>query len=97
MLYLYRYTKKKKKILAEVVGFRDEMVILMPFTAVSDIGPGCIVEGSGRSLEIKVGSGLIGKVVDPLGHPIDDSAASKRTCYGSGGSRSTQPYGKASD
>jgi flagellum-specific ATP synthase len=65
--------KKKNRILAEVVGFRDEMVILMPFTAVSDIAPGCIVEGSGRSLEIKVGSGLIGKVVDPLGHPIDDS------------------------
>ncbi|MGE7766386.1 flagellar protein export ATPase FliI [Peribacillus sp. NPDC096540] len=76
----YIYTgiqKKKKKILAEVVGFRDEMVILMPFTAVSDIGPGCIVEGSGRSLEIKVGSGLIGKVVDPLGHPIDDSVLPK--------------------
>ncbi|MEJ9231124.1 flagellar protein export ATPase FliI [Peribacillus butanolivorans] len=76
----YIYTgiqKKKKKILAEVVGFRDEMVILMPFTAVSDIGPGCIVEGSGRSLEIKVGSGLIGKVVDPLGHPIDDSLLPK--------------------
>ncbi|MCO0596821.1 flagellar protein export ATPase FliI [Peribacillus butanolivorans] len=76
----YIYTgiqKKKKKILAEVVGFRDEMVILMPFTAVSDIGPGCIVEGSGRSLEIKVGSGLIRKVVDPLGHPINDSLLPK--------------------
>ncbi|MFJ7638593.1 flagellar protein export ATPase FliI [Peribacillus sp. NPDC097206] len=76
----YIYTgiqKKKKPILAEVVGFRDEMVILMPFTAVSDISPGCIVEGSGRSLEIKVGSGLIGQVVDPLGFPIDHSLLPK--------------------
>ena len=76
--YIYTGVQKKKKpILAEVVGFRDEMVILMPFTAVSDISPGCIVEGSGRSLEIKVGSGLIGQVVDPLGFPIDHSLLPK--------------------
>ncbi|MGM9956218.1 MAG: flagellar protein export ATPase FliI [Peribacillus sp.] len=76
--YIYTGVQKKKKpILAEVVGFRDEMVILMPFTAVSDISPGCIVEGSGRSLEIKVGSGLIGQVVDPLGFPIDQSLLPK--------------------
>ena len=69
--------KKKRPILAEVVGFKDEMVILMPFTAVSEIAPGCIVEGSGRSLEVKVGSGLIGKVIDPLGMPIDESMLPK--------------------
>lgn len=62
-----------KTILAEVVGFRDEMVILMPFTAVHNISPGAIVEGTGQSLEIKVGNGLIGKAIDPLGNPIDDS------------------------
>ncbi len=68
---------KQNRILAEVVGFRDEMVILMPFTAVSDISPGAIVEGTGRTLEIKVGRGLIGKVIDPLGLPIDHSILSK--------------------
>ena len=68
---------KKKTILAEVVGFRDEMVILMPFTAVNDISPGAIVEGTGRPLEIKVGRGLIGKAVDPLGQPIDHSLLPK--------------------
>lgn len=76
----YIYTgihNKKKTILAEVVGFRDEMIILMPFTAVSDISPGSIVEGTRRTLEIKVGRGLIGKVVDPLGHTIDHSSLPK--------------------
>ncbi len=68
---------KEKKILAEVVGFRDEMVILMPFTAVSDISPGAIVEGTGRTLEIKVGRGLIGKVIDPLGQSIDHTILPK--------------------
>ncbi len=66
-----------KSILAEVVGFRDEMVILMPFTAVSDISPGAIVEGTGRPLEVKVGRGLIGKVVDPLGQSIDHTILPK--------------------
>lgn len=68
---------KKKKILAEVVGFRDEMVILMPFTAVSEISPGAIVEGTGKPLEIKVGRGLIGKVIDPLGQLIDHTLLPK--------------------
>lgn len=69
--------KNKKTILAEVVGFRDEMVILMPFTAVNDISPGSIVEGTRRTLEIKVGRGLIGKAVDPLGQPIDHTTLPK--------------------
>lgn len=68
---------KEKKIQAEVVGFRDEMVILMPFTAVSEISPGAIVEGTGRPLEIKVGRGLIGKVIDPLGQLIDHTLLPK--------------------
>ena len=50
----------------------------MPYTAVSDISPGAIVEGTGRTLEIKVGRGLIGKVIDPLGHSIDHTILTKR-------------------
>lgn len=65
---------RKKVILAEVVGFKEEMVILMPYTSLSEISPGSIVEASGKPLEIKVGTGLIGKAIDPLGQPIDGSA-----------------------
>lgn len=61
------------KIKAEVVGFREETVVLMPFTHVNDISPGSMVEATGRPLEIKVGEALIGKIVDPLGNPIDES------------------------
>jgi flagellum-specific ATP synthase len=72
--YIYPSEKKSdKKIQAEVVGFRDEMVILMPFTHLSEIAPGSLVESEGKPLEIKVGSPLIGKVVDPLGMPMDGS------------------------
>jgi len=72
--YIYPSQKQSdKKILAEVVGFRDEMVILMPYTHLSEIAPGSLVESEGKPLEIKVGSALIGKIVDPLGMPMDGS------------------------
>nr|WP_106784194.1 flagellar protein export ATPase FliI [Lysinibacillus timonensis] len=58
-------------ILAEVVGFNGENVILMPYTSIREISIGCLVEGTGHPLEIKVGPELIGKVLDSLGNPFD--------------------------
>ncbi|WP_163101506.1 flagellar protein export ATPase FliI [Peribacillus alkalitolerans] len=63
----------KRKIRAEVVGFREENVILMPYTAVNEISPGALVEATSASLEIKVGTDLIGQVLDSLGNPLDGS------------------------
>lgn len=62
-----------QEILAEVVGFKDDIVVLMPFTSLKDIAVGCLVEGTGNPLEIKVGTELIGKVLDSMGRPIDGS------------------------
>lgn len=64
-------------ILAEVVGFNDEFVVLMPYTSIREISIGCLVEGTGRPLEIKVGPELIGKVLDSMGNPIDGSVLPK--------------------
>jgi flagellum-specific ATP synthase len=76
--YIHVGSKNRKKtIQAEVVGFREEIVILMPYTAVIDISPGCIVEGTSNPLEIKVGNALIGKVIDSLGVPLDGSLLPK--------------------
>jgi flagellum-specific ATP synthase len=61
-------------ILAEVVGFKDETVILMPFSSLRDISTGCLVEGTGAPLEVKVGHELIGKVLDSMGNPYDGYA-----------------------
>lgn len=63
--------RKKRVIQAEVVGFRDEKVILMPYTSVNDIAPGSLVEATLKPLEIKVGPALIGSVVDALGDSLD--------------------------
>ncbi|SFA74062.1 MULTISPECIES: flagellar protein export ATPase FliI [unclassified Bacillus (in: firmicutes)] len=75
--YIYVGNKTKRKIQAEVVGFRDENVVLMPYTTVSDISPGSLVEATLKPLEVKVGSGLIGAVIDSLGQPLNGSMLPK--------------------
>ena len=60
-------------IYAEVVGFKDNRIPLMPFEAVDGIAPGCIVENTGKPLMIKVGPELLGKSLDGLGNPSDGS------------------------
>ncbi|MGE7089894.1 flagellar protein export ATPase FliI [Lysinibacillus sp. NPDC048646] len=64
-------------ILAEVVGFKDEIVVLMPFTSLREISIGCLVEGTGAPLEVRVGPELIGKVLDSMGNPIDGTLLPK--------------------
>ncbi len=77
LCYIYTGVNKTTKIPAEVVGFKDENVLLMPFEQVSDISPGSIVEATNKPLMVKVGSGLIGKVVDAFGNPLDDTMLPK--------------------
>ena len=60
-------------IYAEVVGFKDNRILLMPFESVDGIAPGCTVENTGKPLMIKVGSKLLGKTLDGLGNPSDGS------------------------
>ena len=56
---------------AEVVGFREGSVLLMPVGEMQGIGPGCEVVATGRQLRVKVGMELLGRVLDGLGNPID--------------------------
>lgn len=63
-----------ERITGEVVGFRDEQVMLMPLGESQGIGPDCEVVTSGKPFSIKCGWGLLGRVVDGLGRPIDGGA-----------------------
>jgi len=65
--------KGGEPILAEVVGFRDNRVVLMPLGDLHAVGPGCDVVTTGRPLTVQVGSELLGKVLDGLGRPLDGS------------------------
>ncbi len=57
--------------LAEVVGFKDELSVLMPLGEVDGIGPNSEVEATGRPLSIPCGEGLLGRVLNGIGEPID--------------------------
>ncbi|WP_040347407.1 flagellar protein export ATPase FliI [Neobacillus bataviensis] len=59
---------------AEVVGFKGNRVLLMPLGELVSIGPGCEVVSTGKPLTVKVGMELLGKVLDGLGKPMDESS-----------------------
>ena len=56
---------------AEVVGFRDDRVLLMPYDNVEGVGLGSYVENSGAPLKVYADDTLLGKTLDGLGIPID--------------------------
>ncbi|MGN0430545.1 MAG: flagellar protein export ATPase FliI [Acetatifactor sp.] len=58
---------------AEVVGFRDGRVLLMPYDVVDGIGAGSIVENQGHPLRVEVSEKLLGKTLNGLGIPVDQT------------------------
>lgn len=63
--------KHGEHILADVVGFKENKVLLMPLGELSGVGPENYVESTGKSLRIPVGMNFLGRVLDPFGNPID--------------------------
>lgn len=64
--------RDNKPVLAEVVGFKDNIVSLMPLGSLEGIGPGSPVIATGKKMYVPVGYGLLGRVLDGLGQPMDD-------------------------
>ncbi len=58
-------------VMAEVVGFREKCLLLMPFENVEGIGVGCIVINTGHPLTVVVGDNVLGHTLDGLGRPTD--------------------------
>ena len=61
----------QEKIPAQVVGFRRDKVLLMPFSEIQGISPGAIITADGTSSEVLVSDDLLGRTIDALGNPID--------------------------
>jgi len=57
---------------AEVVGFSDDKMYLMPIGSIQGLGPGARVIPTGKAPEIPVGNSLLGRVLNGQGQPIDD-------------------------
>lgn len=62
-------------VLAEIVGFREGRVLLMPFGHLRGKSVGATVEALGRHLRVPVGTGMVGRVLDAFGHPLDGKPA----------------------
>jgi flagellum-specific ATP synthase len=68
-------TNRDKTIAAEVSGFKDNRVLLMPLEEIHGIAPGCKVVARQQRAVLPVGPGLLGRVIDGLGNPIDGKGA----------------------
>ncbi len=63
--------------LAEVVGFKDNKVLLMPLGDLGAIGPGCDVVATGKPLTVKVGPELLGNILDGNGRLMNGGSLPK--------------------
>ena len=63
--------RQGEPLMAEVVGFTKDEVFLSPLGEMSGVGPSSEVIPTRLPLQIKVGQGLLGRVVNALGEPLD--------------------------
>ena len=59
------------QVMAEVVGFKNDRMLLMPYSDMSGISAGNFVRNTGRRLSLEMGPFLKGRVINALGQPID--------------------------
>ena len=62
-------------ILSEVIGFKEERILLMPLSDMQGIQPGSSVYPINKSFRAPVGTALLGRVLDGLGNPMDNGPA----------------------
>ncbi|MEA4921216.1 MAG: flagellar protein export ATPase FliI [Clostridiaceae bacterium] len=87
------YTKNRDSYIhAEVVGFRENRMLLMPYEDMTGIVKGSIVEPTGSVLKIPVGDEIIGRVLDGFGRPIDGGKPIHCTRYYPVSSPPTNPF-----
>ena len=66
------YNLSNEEIKCEVVGFREDAVLLMPLGELTGVSPGCRVVPERRPLEVICSEDLLGKVLDGLGNPLSE-------------------------
>ncbi|HZQ94291.1 MAG TPA: flagellar protein export ATPase FliI [Candidatus Sulfotelmatobacter sp.] len=77
---LIRNPGSSTSVKAEVVGFKDGDVLLMPLGELTNVGPHSEVIPSGNCLTVKVGDGLLGRVLNGLGEPMDSDSRGALAC-----------------
>ena len=82
-------TQSGRRIRTQVIGFRDGRVLSMPLEEIDGLQAGDPVEARGEEARVEVGPGLLGRVIDGFGKPIDEGpaiqAADSYGLYGASG------------
>ncbi|MCI8360303.1 MAG: flagellar protein export ATPase FliI [Clostridiales bacterium] len=60
-----------RQVTAEVVGFKNDHILLMPYSNINGISAGNFVRNTGSQLTLRVGEYLRGRIINALGQPID--------------------------
>lgn len=63
--------ESNSQILAEVVGFKSDRMLLMPYENMNGLAPGNFVRNTGKRLRLQVGDFLRGRIINAMGKPID--------------------------
>ncbi len=78
-------------IFAEVVGFRQDKILLMPLGSIDGLKAGAKVVNTGSDMKVKVSDALLGRVLDGLGNPIDSLGEISADKYYSTGGKLINP------
>ncbi|MEO8182284.1 MAG: FliI/YscN family ATPase [Deltaproteobacteria bacterium] len=66
-----RIRRRGEPLEAEIVGFSSGEIVALALGDVMGVGPDDVVEATGETLHVRVGPGLLGRVLDGLGRPLD--------------------------
>lgn len=94
LCYIYK-KNSENPIWAEVVGFKENKILLMPLGSMDGVQPGAFVLNTGEPMKIKVGNQLLGRVLDGLGNPIDSLGEISSQCYVSTSAKPINPLKRA--
>ena len=81
-------------IWAEVVGFREDRILLMPLGSIDGLKAGAKVVNTGEDMKVKVSDSLLGRVLDGLGNPIDGLGEINADKYYSTGGKLINPLNR---
>ncbi|MCI8525559.1 MAG: flagellar protein export ATPase FliI [Oscillospiraceae bacterium] len=82
------------KVTAEVVGFKNDHILLMPYSDMAGISAGNFVRNTGGQLTLRVGEFLRGRIINALGQPIDDKGGFEEGSFYCVGSSHINPLSR---
>lgn len=94
LCYIYK-KNDDTPIWAEVVGFKENRILLMPLGSMDGVQPGAFVLNTGEPMKVKTGFQLLGRVLDGLGNPIDSLGEISSQCYSSTAAEPINPLKRA--